>query len=267
MARQYTGDLVLRKVRENGKIVSAWIPQRQARDLHEEELEAQRYRAQMAAQSAPPPPPPAPPPVYARPPAAPAPAPGPVTTVPILPTPASPETPAWWINSAIQNPQTEDQKFANVANALLPTLAPEDQRNLASYLATHFKDVYGKYADTKFDAAPTEITDPIRRKFLSPGRAQSALNLLDRMKQASGAQDMGKGYDFLRNAVGLINQFSSGGAMTREQYAQFSNAVSGLVTGAGSGLSAYGNLAQLFNLPKFTAGPLVSNTPNTKLFT
>jgi hypothetical protein len=262
MPRTYTGDLVLRQVRENGRLVSAWIPRSEAREQHEDQLQEQAYRAQLAA-----PPPPAPPPVYSRPPTAPPVTPAPVTTAPIIPSVPSPEAPSWWINAAIQNPQTEDQRFANVANALLPTLAPEDQRNLANYLATHFKDVYGGYAGAQFDQAPTEITDPVRRKFLSPGRAQSALNLLDRMKQASGTQDMGKGYDFLRNAVGLINQFAEGGVMTRERYNQFVAAVNGLVTGAGSGLSAYGNLAQLFNLPKFSAGPLVSNTPNSKLFT
>lgn len=177
-----------------------------------------------------------------------------------------PNPPTWWINQAIQNPTTEDQKFANMANALLPTLAPEDQRTLATYLAQNYKDVYGGYANTQFSPAPTELNAEWRKAFLSPERAQLAVSLLDKMKTASGGADLGAGYDFLKNAVNLMNQFASGGVMTREQYQQFTNAVSNLGKNATGDLAPYGNLAQLFNLPSFSAGPLVSNTPNKKLF-
>ncbi len=77
---------------------------------------------------------------------------------------------------------------------------------------------------------------------------------------------MGTGYDFLRNAVNLINQYAQGGALTREKYNQFSNAVGSLVQGAGKDLSQYANLAQLFNLPTFSAGSLVNNAPNARLY-
>lgn len=180
--------------------------------------------------------------------------------------PNNPAAPPWWINAAIQNPTTEEQKFANAANAILPTLSPEDQRTLASYLAQNFKDTFGGYAQAQFGEPPTEITGAVRNRFLSPQRAQTALVLLERMRQASGAQEMGAGYDFLRNAVNLMNQFSTGGVMTREKYQQFAAAVANLQKNATGDISAYGNLAQLFNLPSFSAGPLVSNTPNNKLF-
>jgi hypothetical protein len=279
MAREYTGDLVLRQVREGGKLVSAWVPKSQARQIHQDEVETKQARAIAAL-------PPAPPVNTYQPRTYPAPAPaGPMTSAPILngplpafPVPTAPPAPTtstgpdtripgWWINAAIQNPSDDNQRFANAANALLPTLAPEDQRNLATYLAVNFKDVYGGYGTTKFDDAPTEITSAVRQQYLSPQRAQTAVHLLDRMKAAAGGQDMGKGYDFLNNAVNLINQFSVDGVMTREKYNQFQAAINGLVTGAGSGLSAYSNLAQLFNLPNFSAGPLMSNTPSNKLFT
>jgi hypothetical protein len=178
----------------------------------------------------------------------------------------APGVPSWWIGQAIQNPQTEEQKFANVANALLPSLAPEDQRTLANYLAQNNPEVFGAYASANFGTGPTEITDDIRKNFLSPKRAQMTLNLLERMKQASGVQDMGAGYEYLKNAVNLINQFTTNGVMTRENYQQFANAVANLNKNAGGELSSYANLAQLFNLPQFTAGPLVSNAPNNKLF-
>lgn len=186
-------------------------------------------------------------------------------TPPVPPTPDT-ATPSWWIGQAFTNPN-EQQQFANIANAILPTLSPEDQRTLGNYLATNFKDVYGGYANVDFAKdTPTEMTDAIRSKFLNPQRAQMALSLLDRMKTASGAANMGGGYDFLKNAVNLINQFSQNGAVTREKYNQFSNAVSGLVQGAGQDMSAYANLAQLFNLPNFSAGPLVSNAPSNRLY-
>lgn len=254
----------------------AWVTKRQRKSAIAGQKQAKAYRASLNAPA---------PPVAAGGPAAP-------TTVPILTAPTTatvplptltpgaapkqqepaPQTqvPTWWINQAIQNPTDPNQQFANVANALLPTLAPEDQRTLATYLATNFKDVYGGYANTNFGTAPTQITDAVRKQYLSPQRAQMALGLLDKMKTASGAQNMGAGYDFLKNAVGLINQFvNPQGVMGRENYNQFTSAVSSLVGQAGSNkdLAAYTNLAQLFNLPKFTAGPIISNTPNSKLFT
>ena len=182
------------------------------------------------------------------------------------PRPDTPGAPSWWINQAITNPATEEQSFANVANALLPSLSPEDQRTLANYLAQNNKDVFGGYATADFGAAPTEITDQIRQQYLSPQRAQSALSLLDRMKQASGVANMGAGYDYLKNAVNLINQFTTEGVMTRERYSQFTSAVANLNKNVGEGLSSYANLSQLFNLPQFSAGPLISNAPNARLF-
>lgn len=180
-------------------------------------------------------------------------------------TAENPTPPSWWINAAITNPD-EQQQFANMANALLPTLAPEDQRTLATYLAQNYKDVYGGYADAQFSQAPTELNAEWRKAFLNPQRAQLAVSLLDKMKTASGGGELGAGYDYLKNAVNLMNQFTSGGVMTREQFEQFQAAVAALGKNAAGNLAPYGNLAQLFNSPSFSAGPLVSNTPNTKLF-
>ena len=187
------------------------------------------------------------------------------TPLPPGPPSGEPNPPSWWINAAIQNP-TEEQQFANIANAILPTLAPEDQRTLGTYLAQNYKDVYGGYADAQFSPAPTEMNAEWRKSFLNPDRARLAVTLLEKMKTASGSQDMGAGYDYLKNAVNLMNQFATGGVMTREKYQQFSAAVSNLGKNATGNLAPYGNLAQLFNLPSFSAGPLVSNTPNNKLF-
>ena len=176
-------------------------------------------------------------------------------------------TPAWWINKVYTNP-TEEQAFANAANAILPTLSPEDAKSMGLYLATNFPDMFGGYANTTFGPIPSEMNSTIRNSFTSQERAGQALSLLERMKAASGKSDadMGKGYEFLKNSINLLNQFNTGkGPMTREQYAAFQTAVSNLAGQAGKDISAYGNLAQMFNLPGFTAGPIVSNAANKYL--
>jgi hypothetical protein len=266
----YDKDWVLTKVRQKGgTFVQAWVPKAEAKRMRNNEKEAKAYNQQI---NTPPAPPAAPPtaPILTTPPSAPGTTPEPpppATTPPGVPNnPGEPNPPSWWINSAIQNPTTEEQKFANMANAILPTLSPEDQRTLGMYLAQNFKNVYGGYANTNFSSAPTEMTGEWRKSFLNPQRAKLALTLLEKMKAASGGADMGAGYDYLKNAVNLMNQFTTDGVMTREKYQQFQNAVAAMQKNAGGNLGAYANLAQLFNLPSFSAGPLVSNEPNKKLF-
>jgi hypothetical protein len=186
-------------------------------------------------------------------------------TKPIPVTNSVANTPAWWMGQAIANPD-ENQAFANAANAIMPLLSPEDAMNMGGYLATNYKDQFGQYANLKLPI-PTELTNE-RNEYLSSQRAQQAIGLLDRMQTAAGGDQsrFGKGYDFLRNAINLLNKFQTNGSpMTREQYAQFQNAFQGLQSGAGKDIQAYANLAQMFSLPSFTAGPLVSNNPNAKL--
>jgi hypothetical protein len=291
----YDKDWVLKKVKgPNGTSSMAWVTKKQAKQMKSGEKEAKAYLAQIHGGAKNPPgapttTPPATAPILTTPPATapvvtpPAPPAAPPLTPPATtPTPtaegtvapvplpggtaANPTPPSWWINAAITNPQTEEHKFANMANAILPTLAPEDQRTLATYLAQNYKDVYGGYANTQFGEAPTELNAEWRKAFLNPQRAQLAVSLLDKMKTASGGGDMGAGYDFLKNAVNVMNQFTTGGVMTREKFAQFQSAVANLGKNASGNLSAYGNLAQLFNMPSFSAGPLVSNEANNKLF-
>lgn len=175
--------------------------------------------------------------------------------------------PPWWVNQAYANP-TEEQAFANAANAILPTLSPEDQRTMANYLAVNFKDVFGGYANAQFAPIPTKLTNE-RFQYLNPDRANEALGILNRMKAATGGKGMGKGFDFLVNAVNLLNRYSvpGGGPMTREKFAQFQNAIKSMTASMGGDISAYKNLAQMFNMPTFSAGPLVSNAANNKLIT
>lgn len=193
--------------------------------------------------------------------------PAPVTVNP-ADKPASLNTPpAWWMGTAIANPDASSA-FANAANAIMPLLSPEDAMNMGTYLATNYKDQFGSYANLNLPI-PTELTNE-RNQYLSPERAQQAVGMLDRMQQAAGGDQaqFGKGYDFLRNAINLMTKFQSNGSpMTRERFAQFQNALQAIQTGAGKDISAYANLAQMFAMPSFTAGPLVSNAANTRFFT
>lgn len=268
-SKDYDKDWVLKKVKGKGGTSSmAWITKKQAKEMKESQKRARARKKAAAGANTPPGPPGTAPIVTDDPTAAMGGTSLPIPGVPAMSAqPSDTSIPNWWINQAITNPTDPNQQFANVANALLPTLSPEDQRTLANYLATNFKDVYGGYANVNFGAAPTEMTDALRNQYLSPQRAQMALSLLDKMKTASGAKNMGAGYDFLTNAVGLINQFiNPNGVMGRENYSQFTNAIANLTGQADKDLSAYANLAQLFNLPQFSAGPLIGNAPNAGLF-
>lgn len=237
----------------------AWVTNRQARQMHEEALHNRWAGANEAAAGGV------------------APVPG-SSTVPILPgsvppatspspvpTTGAPTTPGWWINAAYSNPD-ENQAFANAANSILPFLSPEDQRTLGKYLATNYAPVYGGYESASFAPIPTTIDESTRNSYLGVPRAQQALDLLDRMQKASGGGTTGTGYEFLKNAVRLITQYSGTGPMTHEQYGQFTNAVNAFNQQANAEQKAYANLAQLFNLPTFTAGPLVQTGPNTRLY-
>jgi hypothetical protein len=188
---------------------------------------------------------------------------GGLTDVPSPETNPAAGVPRWWNSTIYTNPNAE-QQFANAANALLPYLSPEDQRNIANYLSSNFKDVYGSYANAALPAIPTNVSG-LREQYLNPTRVQDALGLLDKVQQASGGTP-GAGYGFLKNALNLMNKYTTAGSpMTREQYNQFVNGVKEMTTSVGKDLSAYSNLSQLFNLPNFTAGNLVSNVPIARL--
>lgn len=233
----------------------AWITKKQAKKLHREQLAKKAQRNNNAAASTSDP--------SAAPPTATIPIPTTSDVTPQQEVASGNTPPAWWINTAYTNP-TAEQQFANAANAVLPSLSPEDQRNLGNYLATNFKDVYGGYANAQFAPIPTQLTNE-RQTYFDPSRAQATLNLLDRVQQVAGGEP-GKGYDFLKQALNAINQYATPGQpMTREQYGIFSNAIKDMTSQAGGDISAYSNLAQLFNLPGFTAGQLFSNAPIPRL--
>lgn len=265
--QEYYGDYTADVVFKRGK---GYMTQRQAkeeRNLQKERRSLNRARlAATTAATAPVPAAPSTAPVVFKPPQADVRLPERYVP-PTLPgtQPAPGAVPPWWIATAYTNPD-ESQQFANAVNALLPTLSPEDQRSMANYLATNYKDVFGGYANAQFAPIPTRLTRE-RRDYINPARAQSALGLLDRVQQTAGGTP-GAGYDFLKQALDLMNKYSSGASpLTREQYTQFETAFKNLLGQQGSNLSSYSNLAQLFNLPSFSAGNLMSNAPIARLNT
>lgn len=149
---------------------------------------------------------------------------------------------------------TPPEPYGKMAEALLPYLSPEDSNVLESFYGFEQPD----------RAIPTEITGGLRNYYLSKERAGSALTALNNMKTASGRSDLGPGYAFLVNAIGLLNQFGAEGGegLTRQGYSQFSSAIDSLMQMSqnDASLAPFANLAMMFVNPGFTAGRLVSQS-------
>jgi hypothetical protein len=90
------------------------------------------------------------------------------------------------------------------------------------------------------------------------------------MQQAAGdkAKNLGPGFTFIQQAIGLLQQFGGGlnrgpgmtnGPMSHREYSQFANAVSSLVKDASNekGMGEYVQLATMFLRPDFSAGQLM----------
>src|SRR5688572_10924529 len=182
---EYTDDVVFKKG-------VGYMTQKQEKEQREaEKARRMENRANLAAQSA----------ASAMPQGTPQSSAVPVGGIPTVPLPTTTHTPgdgsvtppSWWIGQAYSNPN-EQQAFANAANAILPTLSPEDQRTMASYLATNFKDVFGNYANAAFTPIPMKLSNE-RNEYLNPQRAQAAMSILERVKTAAGGGSTGPGYD------------------------------------------------------------------------
>lgn len=163
-----------------------------------------------------------------------------VSTLP-PPPPPSPGTPY---------PDPVPSAVRDAVAAMAPYLSPEDRRTQSA--------LYGLGLAT--EPAPAEITGGIRNSFLSRERAQSALTALQNMNAESRTQ-MGPGYDFLVNVIGLLNEFGGQGGegMSRDAYTRFNYAVQDLLANASraSVSSSVVDLAGMFALPGFSAGSLV----------
>jgi hypothetical protein len=179
----------------------------------------------------------------------PASAPAPVTTPVTNPTTTPVTTPVIPVAN-------QPSPYADIAKTLVPYLSPEDWATQAQ--------LYGLPAPTA--PIPTQITGEVRNQYMSADRANQALAALENMRTAAGSPDYGPGYEYLKNALGLLSKFGGQGGegMNRLSYNEFTTALNNLqnsVSGDTTGTySPYSSLATMFLNPTFTAGELESQT-------
>lgn len=198
-----------------------------------------------------------------------------VVTPAVPKTYVAPKAPDWW-KSAINT-----SAVASASNALLPYMAPNDTRLTADWLARNNPTQFGTYANLNLPSAPTRFAGQERNAFLSKERAQNALTSLENMRVLTGKtpEQMGAGYSFLKNIIGVLNQFGGDAenGMSRAQYNQMQTLVNQMLTEAKgtNGLEQYGSLAETFFYPtgtdtfatrKTASGKTVSGEANKKLF-
>lgn len=163
---------------------------------------------------------------------------------------------------------TPEKKFASIASWLLPYLSPENRQTANAWMQ---RNVPGLVKPTPVGTIPGQITSQIRNQYLSADRATQASDALRRMQLAAGdkAKNLGPGFTFIQQAIGLLQQFGGGmnrgpgmatnGPMNRREYTQFANAVSSLIKDASNerGMGEYVQLATMFLRPDFSAGQLM----------
>lgn len=179
--------------------------------------------------------------------------------------------PNWWSGIAIQNPSSAQQE-ANMLNAAIPFMSPEDQQAAATYLASNFSEFAG-YKNIAYGDIPSSLTTDVRDRFTSRTRATQYLDTLTAIAEALGKTEaeMGSGYTFLKNVGTILNRFGGGEVgtndrQTREQYTQMLTALDPVLNQAsqsGSGIAGYSPIAQYLTSPTFSAGNLVNVTKNS----
>jgi len=182
--------------------------------------------------------------------------------------------PDWW-RGLVPSAYDAGSEYIALYNSMIPTLSPEDQRAVGTYLYGAIpEDQRSPFAsynpDTaNFAAPPGEMTTALKEKYTSSQRGQSALSALNTLKGVSGVEgEMGVGYDFLRSLLGVVQDFGGGvpGSNDRQSRQQFTQMQSGLdplkgqtKTGA---LGAYSSLASQLSSPFFSAGQTVPRIQN-----
>lgn len=171
-------------------------------------------------------------------------------------------------------------KYLTIARALLPFMSPEDARALGFTLRRE-----EGWKIPGIGPIPTQMGAQVRSKYMSQARAQQALGALQNINIASGAK-LGPGLGFIKEVVGLLNQYGSGpsaNGMSRQAFSQFQTALGALIEQAKTSpqrneLAPYVGLANMFTEPTFSAGYMmprqktaagtyVYGTPNNRLYT
>ena len=159
----------------------------------------------------------------------------------------------------ITTADTVDANAAKVAQALLPYMSPTDAQTQATLFGLN-------YTPPPTSSLPNTINGQVRDQYLSQSRATQALNALAGISGAAPGQtgvnlnNMGPGYTFLTQAIGLLKQYGGADAnngMSRKNYNAFSSALTDLVNQTKADKSVdeytkilpYINMAQAFLTP------------------
>lgn len=174
--------------------------------------------------------------------------------------------PSWW-KGMMPSQWTPESEFAAMANAMIPYLSPEDQRQLGSSLSRLFPDAFGSYSaeKTEFGLPPQTISPQNKFYFTSQQRGSDMLNALSKMQQASGKSesDMGPGYQYLRQLAQTLVDYGGRSkdarSMSRREQMMYYGAIDPLLAETqGEQLGAYGEIARAVTQPFFSAGNLVN---------
>lgn len=173
------------------------------------------------------------------------------------PTPAIPVTTPRTTPTAPTTPAPSVPAFDDVipsARVLMPFMADLDRTNISSYY--NIEDQAGGGARPARD----------RRYFMSAGRAQQAISALDSLNPG----EKGPGYNFLVNALGLLQQYGSaeGDGMTRANQVKLNEGLQALLSGYSdvSTLAPFRQLASMFLAPRMNAAPQRQATRSRRLF-
>ena len=145
--------------------------------------------------------------------------------------------------------------YTTIVKTLLPFLSPEDAQALETAYSLPHTD----------RQAATEITGSLRNYYLGKQRATDALTALENARSAAGNPDMGTGYNYLKNAIGLVNTYGASAedqGMSRSAYNEYYSKLNALYGTSDTTVAPYESLAKLFTSPTLAAGPL---TPQTTL--
>jgi len=197
--------------------------------------------------------------------------------VPTVPTWSSsysvPNAPSWWKGMTYSG-EDANSKYAMMLNALIPSLSPEDQRTMATYLYQTFNaimpDAFSAYNPevANYGAIP-KINTELQAQYTSKKRATDALSALDSMVTGAGkpVTSFGEGYTYLRSLLGTMGSFGGESAInkqTREQVVQQLGAVSPLLAQAKGTLAPYASIAQALTTPFFSSGSVMPISKDAK---
>lgn len=174
--------------------------------------------------------------------------------------------PEWWKGLSAGN--SEDQQFASILNAMIPSMSPEDQRTAASTLARMFPEFESYNSLTNqgmTPPVPSEVTDATTQQYETTQRAQSILEAITRMGAAGGiktgtSSEVSPAVAWLQQIADLGKDFGISGAtemMTPAQLQALMAALDPLLAeakGTGSKVAPYAEIARMLTEPFYSAG-------------